>query len=121
MTPRVHKRASLFPTYSPPDDAGPSAEYLADYIDRVAKRVMTIGAALALIGGGAGFLGIHVLSPGDVTVRNEARLKALEDTVRSNSHRLTNAETLMANNLYISCKMLAVIQPASIPPKECSP
>jgi hypothetical protein len=120
MTPRTRKRASIFPAYTPPASGElPSADHLADYIDRLAKRVLTIGSLLAVVAGAGGFLGIRVMSPRDITLQTEARFKAIEDTVRSNTRRLTAAETIMANNLYISCEVLARIQPGSIPPKEC--
>lgn len=120
MTPRAKKRASIFPAYEPPSDGPPSAEYLASYFDRLAQRVLTYGAVLVFVAGAGGFLGVRIISPRDSTVATEARFKALEDTVGAYGKRITNAEIVGVNNLYISCQILARMQPGSIPPKECS-
>jgi hypothetical protein len=120
MPPRAKKRASIFPAYEPPSDGPPSAEYLASYFDRLAQRVLTYGAVLVFVAGAGGFLGIRIISPRDTSTTTEARFKALEDTVGAYGKRITNAEIVGVNNLYISCKILARIQPGSIPPKECS-
>jgi hypothetical protein len=121
MTPRTSpkpaaKRASLFPAYVPPDDDTPPHEHFAAYVETVARRVLLAGSVLALIAAGGGFLGFGVLGP----KQTASKVTTLEDSARVHSKRISDLESLVRTNLYISCEVLTKIQPpGSIPPQEC--
>lgn len=117
MTARsFHRRTSLFPTYEPPRGEGPSFEHFAGYAETLAKRVLAFATVIAVIGGGAGFLGVQVLSP----KQTATRVRNLEDSVTVHSQRLADMRALLQTNIYLTCEVLDRTQPPrSIPPQEC--
>jgi hypothetical protein len=121
VTPRnplqkQQRRTSIFPAYAPPADNEPSFEHFATYVQSLVKRGVGIVSLLGLIGAGAAFLGFQVHGPKEAA----ARIAALEDTAKAHSRRIDGQDTLMRTNIYLTCEVLGLVQPArSIVPKEC--
>lgn len=114
------KKPSLIPSYHPPEQGPPTAEYLSAYVESVLKRFVLLGSALAVLGGLSAFLGAQVISPGQNSAAISARVKAVEDSVREQSKRIGAAETTLHDNFYITCQVLHLVQPpGSILPEKC--